>query len=117
MTSLIDRFFGRTAQNKSAKVAKERLQFVLVTDRSQLSPEKLRQMQAEILDVIRKYYRINESEVDMKVESRERENFLVADIPLARQGVNSGEDAGRIGFVLQTSSQNEDEADDTKTDD
>lgn len=105
MTNLIDRFFGRSPQPKSAKIAKERLQFVLVTDRSQLSPEKLRQMQAEILDVIRKYYRINEEAIDIKIESRERDNFLVADIPLAKQNPHSDEDGGRIGFVLQTSAQ------------
>ncbi len=114
MTNLIDRFFGRSPQPKSAKIAKERLQFVLVTDRSQLSPEKLRQMQAEILDVIRKYYRINEEAIDIKIESRERENFLVADIPLAKQNPHSDEDGGRIGFVLHTSAQPE-EPDDAPT--
>ncbi|PJF44673.1 MAG: cell division topological specificity factor MinE [Phototrophicales bacterium] len=105
MANLIDRFLGRSSQPKSAKIAKERLQFVLVTDRSQLSPEKLRQMQAEILDVIRKYYRINEEGIDIKIESRERENYLVADIPLAKQNPNSDEDGGRIGFMLQTPAQ------------
>src|SRR5690606_26654801 len=95
------RLLGRREQ-RSAKTAKERLQFVLVTDRSQLSPEQLRQMQAEILDVIRKYCRIDEGAVDMKVELRERMNYLVADIPLAKNP-HSDEDPGRIGFALQTS--------------
>lgn len=101
MTNIFDRFFGRL-QPKTAKTAKERLQFVLVTDRSQLSPEALRQMQAEILGVIRKYCRINENEVDMKLEARERVNYLVADIPLVKNNPNSDEEPGRIGFLLQT---------------
>lgn len=100
MSNLIERILGRKDQ-RSAKTAKERLQFVLVTDRSQLSPEQLRQMQAEILDVIRKYCRIEETAVDMKVELRERMNYLVADIPLAKNP-HSSEEPGRIGFTLQT---------------
>lgn len=100
MSNFFDRLFGRKPQ-KSANMAKERLQFVLVTDRSQLSPEELRQMQAEILQVIRKYCRIDEDGVDMKLEIRERSNFLVADIPLAKN-TNSDEDPGHIGFALQT---------------
>lgn len=102
MSSIFDRFFNRTP-NKTAKTAKERLQFVLVTDRSQLSPEDLRQMQAEILDVIRKYCRIDETAVDMKLESRERSNYLVADIPLRKTHPNSSEEPGRIAFMMQTS--------------
>ena len=113
MTSLFERFFSRT-QQKTAKTAKERLQFVLVTDRSQLSPEDLRQMQAEILGVIRKYVRINENDVDMKLEARERSNYLVADIPLLKSNPNSNEDPGRIGFMLQT---NAEESNDEQTDD
>jgi cell division topological specificity factor len=101
MTNLFDRFFNRS-QQKTARTAKERLQFVLVTDRSELSPEQLRQMQAEILDVIRKYCRIDEQAVDMKLEARERSNYLVADIPLRKSNPNSDEDPGRIAFMMQT---------------
>ncbi len=106
MNSLLDRLLGRKDQ-RSAKTALERLQFVLVTDRSQLTPEQLRQMQAEILDVIRKYCKIDEGAVEMKLEARERENFLVADIPLAQKQGQSPEEAGSIGFSMQTSTPTE----------
>ncbi len=106
MTGFFDRLLGRKDTQRSAKTARERLQFVLVTDRSQLTPEQLRQMQAEILDVIRKYCRIDESEVDIKLEPRERMNYLVADIPLARSPGNE-EEPGRIGFTLQMTSDDE----------
>ena len=99
MSNFLDRLFRK--EQSSAKTAKERLQFVLVTDRSQLSPEKMREMQAEILDVIRKYCRIDEDAIDMKLELRERMNYLVADIPLAKQA-NSDEDPGHISFALKT---------------
>ncbi len=102
MTGLFERFFGR-GKDRSAKRAMERLQFVLVTDRSQLSPEQLRQMQAEILGVIRKYCHIDEGAAEMKLEMRERMNYLVADIPLVKHP-SSDEEPGRIGFALQTPS-------------
>lgn len=104
MTGFFDRLLGRKDSQRSAKTARERLQFVLVTDRSQLSPEQLRQMQDEILDVIRKYCRIDESAVDIKLEPRERMNYLVADIPLARPP-GSKDEPGRIGFTLQMASE------------
>lgn len=102
MNNFLDRLLGRKDQ-RSAKTALERLQFVLVTDRSQLTPEQLRQMQAEILDVIRKYCKIDEGAVEMKLEARERENYLVADIPLAQKPGQKEDEAGRIGFSMQTS--------------
>ncbi len=102
MNHFIDRLLGRK-DRRSAKRAMERLQFVLVTDRSQLSPEQMRQMQAEILDVIRKYCRIDDDAVEMKLELRERMNYLVADIPLAKGAKSDGE-SGRIGFSLKTPS-------------
>jgi cell division topological specificity factor len=77
-----------------AQSAKDRLKFVLVTDRTTLSPEELRLMQLEILEVIRKYCRVNEDNVDIKLEQRERDSYLVADIPLTPS--RSGETAGKI---------------------
>lgn len=65
-------------------MARERLKLVLVTDRSDLSPDKLEQMQAEIIQVIKRYLQIDEAQVQIKVEHRARENYLVADIPLVR---------------------------------
>lgn len=83
MNSLLERLFGRGNASGSAKVAKERLQFVLVHDRLDLSPEKLREMEEEILAVISKYVRIDRSNVEIMVEQRKRDSWLVADIPLA----------------------------------
>lgn len=101
MQQLIDRVFGR--KPTSAKVAADRLRFVLVTDRSELSPEQLRMMQQEIIDVIKKYCRVVETDVDIKLEQRDRENFLVADIPIARDDKNKeGGGSGRIAFSMQT---------------
>lgn len=83
MSSFLDRLIGRN-RISSAEIAKERLKLVLVTDRSSLPQERLEAMQAEILEVIKRYMDIDEPQIAMKVEQRERENYLVADIPLHR---------------------------------
>lgn len=84
MTSLFERFKGRR-EPTSAEIARERLKLVLVSDRSDISPEKLHEMQSEIIDVIKRYIRIDEMEVQIKLEQRDRKNYLVADIPLQRE--------------------------------
>lgn len=83
MTSLLERIKGRR-EPTSAEIAKERLKLVLVSDRSDLSPEKLQELQTELINVIKRYVHIDEMEVEIKFEQRDRKNYLVADIPLQR---------------------------------
>jgi cell division topological specificity factor len=126
MSSFMDRFMGR--KPTPAEAAKDRLKFVLVTDRTTISPEDLRKMQSEILDVIRKYCRVNEDAVDMKFEQRDRENYLVADIPLSagrpddpagtvriQTAITTSDDA-KAEKPAETSSSDADEAKDDKPD-
>jgi len=42
-------------------------------------------MQAEIIQVIKRYIHINEMEVQIKIEQRDRKHYMVADIPLHRE--------------------------------
>lgn len=83
MSSILDRLLGRGNTSGSAKVAKERLQFVLVHDRLDLSPEKMREMEEEILAVIARYVHFDRNKVEITLEQRMRDSWLVADIPLA----------------------------------
>ena len=80
MTSFLERLIGHKAT--PAKSAKDRLKFVLVTDRTSISPDDLENMQREIIEVIKKYCDISDEDVELKLEQRERDNYLVADIPL-----------------------------------
>ncbi len=82
MQHLIDRLMGRNTPPSSAQIAKERLQLVLVHDRLDLAPDKLKEMEEEILDVISKYVHFDRSNVAITVEQRKRNSWLVADIPL-----------------------------------
>jgi cell division topological specificity factor len=62
-------FFRRPRQATSAQTAKERLQILLAherTDRS--SPDYLPLLQRDILDVIKRYVRVDGDSVDIKLE-------------------------------------------------
>jgi cell division topological specificity factor len=83
MSSFFERIFGR-GKLHSATTAKERLQFVLVHDRINLPPERLKAMKQEILEVISKYVAVSAEEVDIALEQRDRnKNFLRAEIPFS----------------------------------
>lgn len=82
MGGFFDRFFGRSSSSKkSAQDAKQRLQFVLVHDRINLSPEALKAMKEEILAVISKYVHVNTDEVDIALEQIDRKGMLKAEVP------------------------------------
>lgn len=83
MSSFWDRLRGRHDVT-SADTARDRLKLVLVSDRSDISPDKLAQLQNEIIEVIKRYLDVDDAHVHIKLEQRARENYLVADIPLAR---------------------------------
>ncbi len=70
MNQLLDRLMGRGNASGSAKIAKERLQFVVVHDRLDLSPEKLKELKDEILAVISKYVAIDRNNVEISIEQR-----------------------------------------------
>lgn len=80
MPSLFDRFIGRT---ESASTAKERLQLVLVHDRTNLPAGQMENLKNEIIQVISKYLEIDRQEAEIEMEKQGREQRLVMNIPLA----------------------------------
>lgn len=84
MSNLLDRMLGR-GKESSASQAKSRLQFVLVHDRINLPPERLKAMKEEILAVISRYVALTGDEVDISLQQQDRNNNrLVAEIPFSR---------------------------------
>ncbi len=71
--------FGR---KRSAQSAKERLQLVLINDRTNLSSEELTQLKDELLQVISRHVDIDTTAVQIALEHDGRSQRLVADIPL-----------------------------------
>ncbi len=81
MSSLLDRLFGG-GKPTSSEVAKERLQLVLVHDRSNLTPAQLDAMKDEILEVIARYVEFDREQVQIDLTSENRANMLHAEIPI-----------------------------------
>jgi len=80
MTSLLERFLGK--DRKSAGQAKERLKFVLVHDRTDLTPGAMQSLKDELIEVISRYVEIDPTAVKIEMEQEGREQRLLADIPL-----------------------------------
>ena len=76
--SFLERFFG----NKSAQNAKERLQLVLIHDRTDLTPVALEALKDDLIAAISKHIDIDPDSVRIEVENEGRSQRLVADIPL-----------------------------------
>ncbi|MCB8985916.1 MAG: cell division topological specificity factor MinE [Ardenticatenaceae bacterium] len=82
--SWINRFFGQ--KEKSGAVAKQRLQMVLIHDRSDVSPGVLDQIKDDIIEVIAKRLAIDTEHVEVNLTQEGRESCLVAEIPLVANG-------------------------------
>jgi cell division topological specificity factor len=77
--SFFDRFRGR---KRSAESAKERLQLVLVHDRTDITPAVLDALKDELLAVISRHVEIDPTAVHIELERDGRAQRLIADIPL-----------------------------------
>jgi cell division topological specificity factor len=79
MGSFFDRLTGR---KRSAQSAKERLQLVLIHDRTDMTQVEMEALRDDILAVISRHVDIDPEGVRIDVERDGREQRLVADIPL-----------------------------------
>jgi len=77
--SFFDRFIGR---KRSAESAKERLQLVLIHDRTDLTAVELDAIKDDLLNAISRHVDIDIKAVQIGVEHDGRAQRLVADIPL-----------------------------------
>jgi cell division topological specificity factor len=78
--SWFSRLFAQ--QEKSGSVAKQRLQMVLIHDRSEVSPGLLEQIKDDIIAVIAQRLTIDPDNVEVNLTQTARESRLVAEIPL-----------------------------------
>jgi cell division topological specificity factor len=70
------------SRRRSADSAKERLQLVLIHDRSGLSPGKLEALKDELIDTISRHVEIDSAGVEINLTKERDQQRLVADIPL-----------------------------------
>ncbi len=74
--------FNFLKPKRSAASAKERLQLVLIHDRTDLTAGELDALKDDLLDVISKHVDIEPDKVRIGLERDGRSQRLVADIPL-----------------------------------
>jgi len=74
--------FNFFKKDRSAESAKERLQLVLVHDRTDLTPGQLEALKDDLLKAISNYIDIDPEAVRIGLERDGRSQRLVADIPL-----------------------------------
>lgn len=85
--SWFEKLFSR--KETSSSVAKQRLQMVLIHDRSDVSPGLLEEIKDDIIQVIAKRLAIDPGKVEVNLTQSARESRLVAEIPLVLNGRNN----------------------------
>ena len=79
MKSFVNRLSGKT---KSADEAKERLQLLLIHDRTNLPPGMMNNLRNELIDVISRHMAVDRDAVRIEILHEGRSQRLLADIPL-----------------------------------
>ena len=78
-------FFKKEKKKNTASLAKERLQILIAHEHSDSSvgaPDYLPKLQKELVEVIRKYVKVNDDAVNMKVEKGDDFDVLELNIAL-----------------------------------
>ncbi len=89
--SFWDRLLGR--ETRSGQQAKERLQLVLVHDRSNITPAMMDMLKDELITTLERHLAIDREGVEMHLSQTRRESRLVADIPLKKSRAKREETA------------------------
>jgi len=74
------KFFRRQPDSKS--VAKARLQLILIQDRAGIEPGILEMLKDDLIDMLSKYFEINQSGLEMNLHREEQAMALVANVPI-----------------------------------
>jgi cell division topological specificity factor len=80
--SWLNKLFGK--KETSSNVAKQRLQMVLIHDRSDISPGVIEQIKDEIIEVIARRLSVDSDNVVINLTQTSNESRLVAEIPLQK---------------------------------
>jgi cell division topological specificity factor len=74
--------FGLFRRKRSKDHLKERLKLVLSYDRAKLTPGKMEDLKAELLEVLSKYFPAEGSQYDVKLEQQGDRMVMIANVPL-----------------------------------
>ncbi|HEX3015087.1 MAG TPA: cell division topological specificity factor MinE [Desulfobacteria bacterium] len=90
MLDFINRILGKESQS-SKSVAKERLRLVLVHDRASISPHLLNALKEDLIKVISEYMEIDQSALEVNLNSEDNSVALIANIPVIKMKRNYAE--------------------------
>ena len=69
-------------KEETGKIARDRLNVVLIHDRANVSPEVMDNLKNDIIKVISNYMEINRNDMDISLEKDDDSVALVANIPV-----------------------------------
>ncbi|MBQ7545003.1 MAG: cell division topological specificity factor MinE [Synergistaceae bacterium] len=79
----LKKLFGGGSEGSRQK-AKNRLQIVLMHDRTDISPQLLDNLRDEIVEVLTKYMDIETNKIEISLDQDDQATALVANIPVIR---------------------------------
>ena len=79
LNALLKKFTGHTS---SKEAAKKRLQFTLVCDQLEVNDSTLKNLQADIIDVISRYFEIDRGALQLQVQRDKDVSALVFNTPI-----------------------------------
>jgi len=77
--------FGFFRRKKSKEDVKNRLQLILSYDRAGLSPGKMENLKADLLEVMHKYFPSNDQGFDVSLEHHGNQVVFVANLPVTEK--------------------------------
>ncbi|MBQ7577557.1 MAG: cell division topological specificity factor MinE [Synergistaceae bacterium] len=80
----LSKLFGGGNNKDSAKIAKDRLQIVLMHDRRDISPQLLDNLREEIVSVLTKYMDIDKTKIEIDLDHERETTALIANIPVLK---------------------------------
>jgi cell division topological specificity factor len=99
--SFFSRMFGPSGE--SADVAKQRLQLMLASDRTDISPETLEMLKDEIIAAISKHVAIDRTMVEVTVTRNPQGSRLVANIPVIPTRAHRDSGSGAVAMRARKS--------------
>lgn len=81
--SILKYLMGSTRENKTASVAKERLQIIIAHERRGFSgPEYLPALRLELMRVIAKYVQVDQDQISVKLDAKDGCDVLELNVVL-----------------------------------
>lgn len=92
--SLLKLLLGERKKSDSAKIAKERISFVLVRDAND-GPDFLPQLQKELIEVISKYVKVNPEDIKVSLDKQDSLEVLEVKIEMSQDEIKAAKESNK----------------------